>query len=194
MNLLVHKESLINTKEIQEAVKQIINAIGDDINREGLIDTPSRVAKMYEEFFSGLKEDPADVLLTGFNESFQDIVIIKDLEFFSICEHHFLPFYGHVNIGYIPNGKVVGVSKLSRAFEILARRPQIQERLTNQFVEILNNTINPKGVAIIIEAEHLCMSLRGIKKTGSKIVTSKRSGLMKSDSNFRDDFFSLTSS
>jgi len=194
VNLLVHRESLINKKQIQDAVTQIINAIGDDINREGLIDTPSRVAKMYEEFFSGLKEDPADVLLTGFNESFQDIVIIKDLEFFSICEHHFLPFYGHVNIGYIPSGKVVGVSKLSRAFEILARRPQIQERLTNQFVEILNNTINPKGVAIMIEAEHLCMSLRGIRKTGSKIVTSKTSGLMKSDSNFRDDFFSLTSS
>ncbi|MFL2763741.1 MAG: GTP cyclohydrolase I FolE [Dehalococcoidia bacterium] len=185
---------MINKKEIEKAVKNIIHAIGDDSNREGLIDTPKRVSKMYEEFFSGLNEDPAQVLLTSFEESYDDIVLIKDLQFFSICEHHFIPFYGIAHISYIPNGKVVGASKLSRSLDILARRPQIQERLTNQFVEILNNTINPKGVAIIIEAEHLCMSLRGIKKPGSKIVTSKASGLMKSDSKFRDEFFSLISS
>ena len=160
---------MINKKEIQKSVKNIIDAIGDDFNREGLIDTPKRVSEMYEEFFSGLNEDPGKVLLTNFEESYDDIVLIKDLQFFSICEHHFLPFYGIAHLSYIPNGRVVGASKLSRSLDILARRPQIQERLTNQFVETLNNTINPKGVAIIIEAEHLCMSLRGIKKPGSKI-------------------------
>ncbi len=185
---------LVDKEKIEQSVINIIQALGDDVNREGLKDTPKRVSKMYDELFSGINKDPGKVLLTDFEEAYDDIVIIKDLQFFSICEHHFLPFFGVAHVSYIPNGKVVGASKLYRSLEILARRPQIQERLTNQFVNVLNDTINPKGVGLILEAEHLCMSLRGIRKQGSKIITSQTSGLIKNDPNYRNDFFSLTSS
>ena len=146
---------------------------------------------MYEEFFSGLTQDPAKVLETGFEEGHQEMVILRDIPFFSICEHHFLPFYGIAHIGYMPNGRVVGASKLARALDILSRRPQIQERLTDQIVETIYKTIQPEGVAAVISAEHMCMSIRGVKKSGSKVVTSASKGTFKTQAASKQEFFSL---
>ena len=182
---------MIDKDKIKSAVSSIIEALGDDPNREGLQDTPRRVAEMYTEFFSGLDEDPADVLATGFEEGHQELVVLRDIPFFSICEHHFLPFYGSAHIGYIPKGRVVGASKLARALEILARRPQIQERLTDQLVEALNKTLEPDGVAVVISAEHMCMSLRGVSKPGSRIVTSSARGRLRTKAADRQEFFDL---
>ena len=157
-------------------MESIIAAIGEDPEREGLIGTPARVARMYEEIFSGLGQDPSELLSAGFEESHQEIVVLRDIPFFSICEHHFLPFVGHAQIGYIPNGRVVGVSKLARALDVLSHRPQMQERLTNQFVDVVYENLRPEGVAAVVTAEHMCMTLRGAKKPGSKIVTSASRG------------------
>ena len=177
--------------KIQKAVSSIIEAIGEDTEREGLVDTPRRVAEMYEEFFSGLKQDPAKELETGFDEGHKEMVILRDISFFSICEHHFLPFYGTANIGYMPNGRVVGASKLARALDILASRPQIQERLTDQIAETVYKTIQPEGVAVVISAEHMCMSIRGVKKPGSKVVTSASRGTFKTQAAIKQEFISL---
>ncbi len=182
---------MINEEKIKEAVSSIILAIGEDPDREGLLETPRRVAQMYAEFFAGLDQDPAAVLTTGFEEGHTEIVVLKDVPFFSICEHHFLPFYGTAHIGYIPKGRVVGASKLARALDILARRPQLQERLTRQLVETIYSAVQPEGVAAVIAAEHMCMSLRGVKKPGSKIVTSASRGSFKSLAATRQDFLAL---
>ena len=178
-------------EKIKKAVSSIIEAIGEDAEREGLVDTPRRVAQMYEEFFSGLTQDPAKVLETGFEEGHQEMVILRDIPFFSICEHHFLPFYGIAHIGYMPNGRVVGASKLARALDILSRRPQIQGRLTDQIVETIYKAIQPEGVAAVISAEHMCMSIRGVKKSGSKVVTSASRGTFKTQAASKQEFFSL---
>ena len=169
----------------------IIEAVGEDPAREGLVDTPRRVAKMYGEFFDGLGKDPADVLATGFEEGHHEMVVLRDIPFFSVCEHHLLPFYGSAHIGYIPNGRVVGASKLARALDILARRPQIQERLTDQLVDSINRSLQPQGVGAVISAEHLCMSLRGARKPGSKIVTSSRRGSFRTQTAHREEFMAL---
>ena len=166
--------------KITTAVREILSAIGEDPDREGLRETPRRIAQMYGEIFAGLTQDPRDVLQVGFEEGHQEMVIVKDIPFYSVCEHHLVPFFGHAHVGYIPNGRVVGISKLARATEILARRPQLQERLTTQLVEALMNTLEPQGVGVVIEAEHLCMTMRGVKKPGSRTVTSGMRG------NFRD--------
>ena len=181
----------MDEEKIKKAVSSIIEAIGEDAEREGLVDTPRRVAQMYEEFFSGLTQDPAKVLETGFEEGHQEMVILRDIPFFSICEHHFLPFYGIAHIGYMPNGRVVGASKLARALDILSRRPQIQERLTDQIVETIYKAIQPDGVAAVISAEHMCMSIRGVKKSGSKVVTSASRGTFKTQAASKQEFFSL---
>ena len=181
----------MDEEKIKKAVSSIIEAIGEDAEREGLVDTPRRVAQMYEEFFSGLRQDPAKVLETGFEEGHQEMVILRDIPFFSICEHHFLPFYGTAHIGYMPNGRVVGASKLARALDIIARRPQIQERLTDQIVETIYKTIQPEGVAAVISAEHMCMSIRGVKKAGSKVVTSASRGTFKTQAAIKQEFISL---
>src|SRR6516225_3849899 len=139
-----------------KAVREIIQAVGEDPNREGLIETPRRVADMYAEVFAGLHQDPEDVLRVGFEEGHQEMVIVKDIPFYSMCEHHFLPFHGVAHVGYIPNGRVVGLSKLARALEILARRPQLQERLTSQLADVIMSTLEPAGVAVVVSAEHLC--------------------------------------
>jgi GTP cyclohydrolase I len=141
---------------LRKAVREIIQAVGEDPSREGLIETPRRVADMYAEVFSGLREDPADVLRVGFEEGHQELVLVKDIPFYSMCEHHFLPFHGVAHVGYIPNGRVVGLSKLARALEILARRPQLQERLTSQLADVIMSTLEPAGVAVVVSAEHLC--------------------------------------
>ena len=184
---------MIDRKQIEEAVSSIIQAIGDDPSREGLRNTPERVAQMYGEFFSGLCQDPSEVLATGFEEGHRELVVLRDVAFFSICEHHLLPFHGVAQIGYVPDGRVVGASKLARALDILARRPQIQERLTNQLADVIYSTLNPAGVAVLLKAEHMCMSLRGVRKPGSKILTSASRGVLRTQASAKQEFLALLS-
>ena len=181
----------IDTNRIRAAVREIIIGVGEDPDREGLRDTPRRVADMYAEVFAGLREDPADVLQVGFEEGHQEMVIVKDIPFYSMCEHHFLPFHGVAHVGYIPNGRVVGLSKLARAVEILARRPQLQERLSSQLADVIMETMAPQGVAVVISANHLCMQMRGIRKPGSLTVTSAMRGVFQRGSATRAEFMSL---
>ena len=181
----------VDTDRIRAAVREIIIGVGEDPDREGLRDTPRRVADMYAEVFAGLREDPADVLQVGFEEGHQEMVIVKDIPFYSMCEHHFLPFHGVAHVGYIPNGRVVGLSKLARAVEILARRPQLQERLSSQLADVIMETMAPQGVAVVISANHLCMTMRGIRKPGSLTVTSAMRGVFQRGSATRAEFMSL---
>ncbi len=177
--------------QIRKAVRQIIVAVGEDPEREGLLDTPRRVAEMYAEVFGGLRQDPAEVLRVGFEVGHQEMVLVRDIPFYSMCEHHFLPFHGVAHVGYIPNGRVVGLSKLARALEILARRPQLQERLTSQLADVIMSTLEPAGVAIVVKAEHLCMTMRGIRKPGSLTVTSAMRGVFQRGAATRAEFMSL---
>ncbi|MBI4337844.1 MAG: GTP cyclohydrolase I FolE [Chloroflexi bacterium] len=160
----------------RRSVAALLQAIGEDPEREGLRDTPRRVAEMYRELFAGLGKDPRDELSVGFAEEHQGVVLLRDIPFFSMCEHHLLPFFGHAHIGYVPSGRVVGASKLVRAFEVLAHRPQLQERLTHQMAEALEAALRPEGVGVVVAAEHLCMTMRGVKKPGTLIVTSAARG------------------
>jgi GTP cyclohydrolase I len=178
---------VVDQQRIREAVAAIIEASGDDPGREGLRGTPDRVARLYADFFAGLDQDPREVLRTGFQEDFQDVFILRDIPFFSICEHHLLPMVGEAHIGYIPSGRIVGASKLARALDILARRPQIQERLTAQLVDVIHETVSPDGVGAVLRAEHMCMSLRGVNKPGSRIVTYSTRGSFSSGVSTRED-------
>ncbi len=184
---------MVDQAKIQKAVALIIEAIGEDPKREGLANTPQRVAEMYAELFSGLGRDPKEELATGFGEGHREMVVVKDIPFYSMCEHHLLPFYGLAHVGYIPNvnGRVVGASKLARVVEIVAHRPQIQERMTTQVAEAIVEALNPEGVGVVIEAEHLCMTMRGIKKPGSNIVTSANRGTFRRRAATRAEFLSL---
>ena len=184
---------MFDEAEIRKAVTSIIKAIGEDPEREGLVDTPKRVAEMYAELFMGLDMDPKEELKVGFEEGHREMIILRDIPFYSMCEHHLLPFYGVTHIGYIPNadGRVIGASKLARVVEIVARRPQLQERMTSQIANAIFDGIKPDGVGVVIQAEHLCMIMRGIKKTGSNIVTSAVRGTFRSKSKTRAEFFSL---
>ena len=184
---------MIDKARIEVAALSIIEAIGEDPKREGLVGTPQRIAEMYAELFSGLGEDPKEELAVGFEEGHREMVVVKDIPFYSMCEHHLLPFYGVVHIGYIPNetGRVVGASKLARVVEIAAKRPQIQERMTTQIAEAILEGIQPDGVAVVIQAEHLCMTMRGIKKPGSNIITSANRGLFRRKAATRAEFLSL---
>ena len=182
---------MIDKKRIEDAVASIILALGEDPAREGLVDTPRRVAEMYTEFFSGLDQDPSEVLSTDFQEGHRDVVVLRDVPFFSICEHHFLPFYGSAHIGYVPSGRVVGASKLARSLDVLARRPQLQERLTDQLVDTLYSTIQPEGVTVVLSAEHMCISLRGAHKPGSKIVTSASRGSLRTNEATKREFLAM---
>jgi GTP cyclohydrolase I len=182
----------LDTEQIKDAVAEIISAIGEDPGREGLRDTPDRVARMYAEVFAGLHQDPVNVLQTGFEEGYDEMVIARDISFFSMCEHHFLPFYGTVHVGYIPTGRIVGISKLARVVDILSRRPQVQERLTAQIADALVEGLDPIGVGVVVEAEHLCMMMRGVRKPGSKIVTSVNRGGFRTDPRTRAEFLNLT--
>jgi len=181
----------VDSPRIKSAVRDIIKSIGEDPKREGLTDTPRRIAEMYEELFAGLKLDPKKELEVGFDEGHQEMVVLKDIPFYSMCEHHFLPFYGIAAVGYLPNGRVVGLSKLARVVEILARRPQLQERLTSQIADTIDEAIKPTGVGVVIKAEHLCMTMRGIKKPGSNMVTSAVRGRFKQSQVTRAEFLSL---
>ena len=169
---------MFEEQRIRSAVAAILESIGDDPLREGLRDTPQRVARMYAELFSGIGVDPRSTIDTVFDEEgFEsEVVVVRDVPFFSMCEHHLLPFFGEAHMGYIPNGKIAGVSKLARALDVVARRPQLQERMTSQLSDAIHDVLMPDGSAVVIEAEHLCMSMRGVKKEGGRIVTSASRG------------------
>jgi GTP cyclohydrolase IA len=184
--------SEINHSKIEEAVRMIIEAIGDDPAREGLLDTPKRVAKMYEEVFSGLKEDPKKHFQTIFGEDHEELVLVKDIQFYSMCEHHLVPFYGVAHVAYIPKGgRVTGLSKLARAVEAVAKRPQLQERITSTIAESIVESLDPHGVMVVVEAEHMCMTMRGVKKPGAKTITSAVRGVFQKDSAARAEVLSL---
>jgi GTP cyclohydrolase I len=184
---------MIDQAEIKAAVTSIIRAIGENPAREGLKDTPKRVAEMYAELFMGLEMNPKKELTVGFEEGHREMVILRDIPFHSMCEHHLLPFYGLVHIGYLPNvsGRVVGASKLARVVEVFAKRLQIQERMTTQIADAIVDGLQPDGVGVIVQAEHLCMIMRGIKKPGSAIVTSALRGVFRHRKEPRAEFFSL---
>ena len=177
--------------EIKRSVVQLIGAVGDNVNRPGLIDTPRRIADMYVEIFAGMRQDPRKELMVGFDEGHKEMVIVKDIPFYSMCEHHFLPFYGVAHVGYIPNGRVVGISKIARVVDIFAKRPQLQERLTTQIADIILDVLHPIGVAVVIKAEHLCMTMRGVKKPGANVVTSATRGRFRESPITRGEFLSL---
>lgn len=184
----------MDLEKIEQGVRLILEGIGEDVNREGLQKTPSRVAKMYAECCAGLYQDPAVHFETLFNEDHEEMVIVKDIPFYSMCEHHLAPFFGKAHICYIPaadDGRVCGLSKLARLVEVFARRPQVQERLTRQVADTLVEQLNPQGVMVVIEAEHLCMSMRGIKKPGSRTMTSAVRGAFDSNSATRAEALSL---
>jgi GTP cyclohydrolase I len=184
---------MIDEARIKRALQEIIEAIGEDPGREGLRDTPQRVAEMYTELFSGLNKDPKEELEVGFELGHREMVVLKDVPFYSMCEHHLLPFFGFAHVGYIPNdeGRIVGISKLARVVETIARRPQVQERMTTEIADAIDEGIHPAGVAVVLQAEHLCMTMRGIKKPGSNVITSAIRGTFRSKAASRAEFFSL---
>ena len=182
----------IDTGRIEKAVREIIDAIGEDPMREGLIETPERVARFYAEVFRGVHEDPEKVVDAFFGEEhYQEIVMVKEIPFYSMCEHHFVPFHGEAHVAYMPDGRVTGLSKLARLVDGFARRPQMQEGLTAQVADCLDRALSPLGVLVVIEAEHLCMSMRGVKKPGAKTVTSAVRGIMEANSATRAEAMSL---
>jgi len=184
---------MVNQNKIERAIASIIEAIGEDPFRESIKDTPQRVAEMYAELFSGLGVDPKAELAVNFEEGYEEMVILRDIPFYSMCEHHLLPFHGVAHVGYIPSpgGRVVGVSKLARVVEICARRPQLQERMTQQIADAIFDALQPDGVAVVIQAEHLCMVMRGIKKPGTTVITSAVRGTFRSKVATRSEFLSL---
>ena len=184
---------MVNKEKIMQAIVSIIKAIGENPSRESLKDTPERIAEMYSELFSGLDIDPKNELIVGFEEGHHEMIILRDIPFYSMCEHHLLPFHGVAHVGYIPSedGKVVGVSKLARVVEICARRPQLQERMTRQIADAIFEALHPDGVAVVIRAEHLCMTMRGIKKPGTNVITSAIRGNFRSRIATRSEFLSL---
>ncbi len=181
----------VDKPRIERAVREILLAIGEDPDREGLLETPQRVARMYEELFQGLRQDPAEHLQKFFTEEYDSMVIVKDVEFHSMCEHHLLPFVGKAHIGYIPQGKVVGLSKIARVVETVARRPQLQERMTETIANLLMDELNALGVGVVVEATHACMTLRGVRKPGSMCVTSAMKGSFRKNTKTRAEFLNL---
>ncbi len=177
--------------KIKQGVQLIIEGIGEDASREGLVETPDRIARMYEEIFAGLNEDASVHLSKTFLTQNTDMIIEKDITFYSMCEHHFLPFYGKAHIAYIPNGRVAGLSKLARTVEVYARRPQLQERMTVQIADAIMENLDAKGAMVIIEAEHMCMTMRGIKKPGSRTVTISSKGIFTEDAELRNTFLTM---
>ncbi|WP_370512373.1 GTP cyclohydrolase I FolE [Planomicrobium sp. CPCC 101110] len=181
----------VDLNKIEKAVAMILEAVGEDVEREGIRDTPKRVAKMYAEVFSGLHEDPKEFFKTVFHEGHEELVLVKDIPFYSMCEHHLVPFFGKAHVAYIPrDGVVTGLSKLARAVETVAKRPQLQERITSTIADSLVDTLNPHGVFVMVEAEHLCMTMRGIKKPGAKTVTAVSRGVFEEDAIKRSEIIS----
>jgi GTP cyclohydrolase IA len=183
----------IDTARIERAVREILLAIGEDPDRNGLTDTPARVARAYAEQFSGLSQRPEDVLTTVFDAEYDELILVRDIEVYSTCEHHLVPFFGFAHVGYIPNekGQITGLSKLARLVDVYARRPQVQERMTSQIADALMTVLEPRGVLVVIEAEHLCMSMRGVRKPGAKTVTSAVRGSVRDSDRTRAEALSL---
>ncbi|MEA1955832.1 MAG: GTP cyclohydrolase I FolE [Campylobacterota bacterium] len=184
-----------NNTDFENAVQTMMIHVGEDPKREGLLDTPSRVRKAYEFIYGGYKENPKDILQKAmFTSSNDEMVLVKDIEFYSTCEHHLLPIIGQVHVAYIPNGKVVGLSKIPRVVNVFARRMQIQEQLTEQIADAIMDAVNPKGVAVVVQARHMCMEMRGVEKINSTTTSSALRGLFKKDEKTRAEFFSLINS
>jgi GTP cyclohydrolase I len=181
----------MDLERIQKAVREILAAVGEDPDREGLRATPGRVARMYEELFHGLTRDPAVHLKATFTERYDELVVLRDIAFNSMCEHHLMPFEGHAHVAYLPDGQVVGISKLARVVDDFAHRPQVQERLTSQIADLLMDKLSAKGVAVVLNATHTCMTCRGIRKAGSVMVTSAVRGICKSDARTRGEVMTL---
>ncbi|MCR5357744.1 MAG: GTP cyclohydrolase I FolE [Lachnospiraceae bacterium] len=181
----------MDSKKIEQGVRLILEGIGEDPGREGLKGTPGRISRMYEEIFGGLDKTPQEFLATTFGVDNDEMVIEKDITFYSMCEHHLLPFYGKASVAYIPDGKVVGLSKLARTVDLIARKPQIQEKMTAEVADALMEYLKPKGAIVVIKAEHMCMTMRGIKKPGSTTVTMASRGVFETDKELKDDFFRL---
>lgn len=183
---------MINQETIKNAMEEIIEAIGEDIQRDGLKNTPKRVAKMFSEVFAGLDDEPQKYMETIFDSDYKDLILVKDIKFYSMCEHHFLPFFGTIHIAYIPqNGVITGLSKLVRVVECISKRPQIQENLTVQIADVIMDCLKPYGVMVIVEAEHMCMSMRGVENPGTHTVTFVAKGIFQDDSKKREEVFSL---
>lgn len=183
----------MDTEKIKKAVVMLLEGIGEDPEREGLVETPDRIAKMYEEICGGMNEDATDHLSKVFTVDSNEMVIEKDITFYSMCEHHMLPFFGTVHIAYIPKGEVVGLSKLARTVEVYARRLQLQEKMTAQIADAIMDNLNPEGVMVVCEAEHLCMTMRGVKKPGTKTVNVVTRGVFNGNDSLQNSFFNLLS-
>ncbi|MHC4641502.1 MAG: GTP cyclohydrolase I FolE [Planctomycetota bacterium] len=184
-------ETSVDTKRIENAVSEILLAVGEDPGREGLKKTPERVARMYAELLAGMQKDPEKHLRSVFTENYEEIVLLRGVPFYSICEHHLMPFIGQAHVAYLPSGKILGISKLARIVDCFARRLQAQERLTYQIADFIMNKLEPQGVAVVLEASHSCMTIRGIKKPGSVMVTSALRGIFKRDPKSRSEIMSL---
>ena len=182
---------MVDQKKVQEAIKLLLEGIGEDTDREGLKETPERIGRMYEEICGGMDQDAGEHLSKVFSVDNNEMVLEKDITFYSMCEHHLMPFYGNAHIAYIPNGRVTGLSKLARTVDVYARRPQIQERLTVQIADALERALNPRGVMVMLEAEHTCMTMRGIKKPGSKTITTVTRGDFRTDRGLQKQFLSM---
>lgn len=191
---VVLPESAPNDEGVERAVRNLLAALGEDADREGLRDTPRRVAKMYKELFSGLGSDPAEHLQRVFTEEYDEIVLLRGINFYSLCEHHLLPFHGQAHVAYLPDGKVVGLSKLARTVDAFARRPQVQERMTSQIADALMTHLSPRGAVVVVEAEHLCMKMRGVQKPDGVMVTSAVRGTFKESPAARAEVMALINS
>lgn len=188
---MTKQKNKIDEVRIEKAVREILLAVGEDLNRDGLKDTPARVARMYGELLAGMRDDPNIHISRVFNENYDEIVLLRDIPFYSMCEHHLMPFIGSAHVAYLPSGKILGVSKLARIVDCFARRLQTQERLTYQIADCLMSNLKPMGVAVVLEAAHSCMTIRGIKKPGSVMVTSAVRGLFRKDPRSRNEIMSL---
>jgi GTP cyclohydrolase IA len=188
-----HPTAGIDLPRVERAVRELLIAIGEDPDRDGLRDTPARVARSYLEQYAGLQQRPEDVLTTVFDADHDEMVLVRDIEVYSTCEHHLVPFFGYAHIGYIPNekGQITGLSKLARLIDIYARRPQVQERMTSQVADALMDTLEPRGVIVVVEAEHLCMTMRGVRKPGAKTLTSAVRGIFRDSDRTRAEAMSL---
>lgn len=190
-NSVEAKHHKVDLARIESAVREILAAVGEDPDREGLLETPARVARMYAEMFSGLKTDPRIHLQKVFTEKYDEVVLVRDIDFCSMCEHHLLPFTGKAHVGYLPDGKVVGLSKLARVVEEVARRPQVQERMTEVIADLIESELSARGVAVVLEASHSCMTMRGIRRPGSLCLTSAMRGVFRDDPSSRAEILGL---
>ena len=184
-------KSPVDMQRLENAVREILAAVGEDPDREGLLETPARVARMYAELFSGLHDDPRVHLQKVFTEKYDEVVVVRDISFNSMCEHHLLPFMGKAHIGYIPNGKVLGLSKLARVVESISHRPQVQERMTEEIASLMESELDAKAVGVVVEATHSCMTMRGVRKPGSLCVTSAMKGLFRTNPSSRAEIMQL---